>query len=99
MALYVVRAVQRDKLQEHLTKCGMGTGIHYPIPVHLQKPYLDMGFSRGDFPVSENAAVQVLSLPMCPELSSEQQDQVIDEIAKFEATTETRYPVQSTASA
>ena len=86
--LYAVRTAERDELQEHLTKSGVGTGIHYPVPVHLQKPYRAMGFKEGDFPVAEEAAAQVLSLPMYPGLSLEQQDRVVEEIARFGKITE-----------
>jgi dTDP-4-amino-4,6-dideoxygalactose transaminase len=92
--LYVVRTAKRNELQEHLTKAGIGTGIHYPVPVHLQKPYRSMGFKGGDFPVTENAAAQVLSLPMYPGLSLAQQDRVVEEIARFEKITESSLPVQ-----
>ena len=81
--LYVVRTAQRNELQEHLTKAGIGTGIHYPVPVHLQKPYRAMGFKEGDFPVAEKAAAQVLSLPMYPGLSLAQQNRVVEEIRRF----------------
>jgi dTDP-4-amino-4,6-dideoxygalactose transaminase len=84
--LYVVRTPERDKLQEHLTNSGVGTGIHYPIPVHLQDAYRSMGFKRGDFPVTEKVAAQVLSLPMFPGLGLEQQSRIVDEIARFEAS-------------
>lgn len=86
--LYVVRTVERSKLQEHLTKAGIGTGIHYPVPVHLQKPYRLMGFKEGDCPVAENAAAEVLSLPMYPGLSPAQQGRVIAEIGRFEKNAE-----------
>jgi len=81
--LYVVSTAERDELQKHLTESGIGTGIHYPIPVHLQKPYRSQGFSEGDYPESENAAAQVLSLPMYPGLSAAQQERVVEEIARF----------------
>lgn len=81
--LYVVRTAERDELQNYLTKTGIGSGIHYPIPVHLQKPYRSMGFKEGDFPVAEEAAAQVLSLPMYPGLSLGQQKRVVEEIARF----------------
>jgi dTDP-4-amino-4,6-dideoxygalactose transaminase len=81
--LYVVRTMERDELQEHLTQSGIGTGIHYPVPVHLQKPYRAMGFKEGDFPVAEKVASQILSLPMYPGLSLEQQDRVVKEIVRF----------------
>jgi dTDP-4-amino-4,6-dideoxygalactose transaminase len=92
--LYVVRTADRNELQEHLTASGIGTGIHYPVPVHLQKPYLAMGFKQGDFPVTENAAAQILSLPMFPGLSPAQQDRVVEEIARFAKMAESPVPVQ-----
>jgi dTDP-4-amino-4,6-dideoxygalactose transaminase len=95
--LYVVRTEERSKLQKHLTKAGVGTGIHYPVPVHLQKPYRSMGFKEGDYPVAENAATQVLSLPMYPGLSLAQQDRVIEEIAHFERYADTRLSFQPAA--
>ena len=66
--LYVVRCERRDALQEHLKSREIGTLIHYPIPIHLQKAYAYLGKSTGDFPVAEAACQQVLSLPMYPEL-------------------------------
>jgi len=81
--LYAVRTAERNELQEHLAKSGIGTGIHYPVPVHLQKPYRTAGFKEGDFPVTERIAAQVLSLPMYPGLSLEQQNRVVEEIARF----------------
>ena len=84
--LYVVRTAQRNELQEHLTKGGIGTGIHYPVPVHLQKPYRAKGFKEGDFPVAERAAAQVLSLPMYPGLSLAQQNRVVAEISAVSKT-------------
>ena len=71
--LYVVRLADRDKLQAALASRGIGTGIHYPVPVHLLKAYELLGLRRGDFPDAEQAATQVLSLPMYPELLAEQQ--------------------------
>lgn len=82
--LYAVRTTERDRLQEHLTRAGVGSGIHYPVPVHLQKPYLAMGFKEGDFPVSEKAAAEVLSLPMYPGLTMEQQSRVVEALRAFE---------------
>ncbi len=75
--LYVVRAADRDRLQRDLAAAGIGSGIHYPIPLHLVKAYQAEGFRPGDFPVSERAASEVLSLPMFPGLSPEQQQQVV----------------------
>ena len=74
--LYVVQVADRERLQKDLGAAGIGTGIHYPIPLHLVKAYAALGFRPGDFPLSERAAAQVLSLPMFPGLSPEQQQRV-----------------------
>jgi dTDP-4-amino-4,6-dideoxygalactose transaminase len=71
--LYVVRVTDRERLQKDLAAAGIGTGVHYPVPLHLLKAYEAFGFHPGDFPVAERAAEQVLSLPMFPELLPEQQ--------------------------
>lgn len=70
--VYAVRTTQREWLQQQLNQQEIQTGIHYPIPVHLQKAYADLGYQAGDFPHSELAAQQVLSLPMYPELTPTQ---------------------------
>lgn len=70
--LYVVQAVDRDGLQQTLTAADVQTGIHYPIPIHLQPAYAFLGHKAGDFPESERQAGRILSLPMFPELTSEQ---------------------------
>jgi dTDP-4-amino-4,6-dideoxygalactose transaminase len=75
--LYVIRVADRDSLQQDLAAAGIGTGIHYPIPLHLSKPYEALGFRLGDFPVAEEAASQVLSLPMFPDLTPNQQTRVV----------------------
>jgi dTDP-4-amino-4,6-dideoxygalactose transaminase len=97
--LYVVLTSKRDELQQHLTKAGIGTGIHYPVPVHLQKPYRALGFKEGDFPVTEKVAAQVLSLPMFPALTPDQQDRVVEEIANFVKMDESSMSVQPVAKA
>ena len=81
--LFVILSSERDELMEHLNKAGIGTGIHYPIPVHLQKPYRDLGYKEGDFPVTERVASQALSLPMHPYLHPEQLERVRDSITSF----------------
>src|SRR2546425_8157815 len=81
--LYVIRTPNRDELQKHLTEAGIGTGIHYPIPVHLQAAYAPLGWKRGDFPVSEEAADQILSLPMFAGLLSGDQHRVVEAVAEF----------------
>ena len=70
--VYVVRVQQRDAWRDRLTEAGVQTGVHYPIPVHLQPAYRDLGYSAGAFPVSERASAEVLSLPMFPELTHAQ---------------------------
>ena len=80
--LYVLRVDDRAQLQERLDEAGIGTGIHYPIALHLTKAYEGLGFRAGDFPVAEKAVSQVLSLPMFPDLTSRQQDRVVAEVLK-----------------
>jgi dTDP-4-amino-4,6-dideoxygalactose transaminase len=69
--LYVVRVSQRDALKEYLTRQGISCGIHYPIPIHLQPAYRDLGYKQGDFPVTEDYAQRIISLPMYAELTPE----------------------------
>ncbi len=69
---YVIRSPERDAVRAHLTEMGIGTGIHYPIPVHLQPASEDLEYSAGDFPETERAAREILSLPMYPELRADQ---------------------------
>jgi dTDP-4-amino-4,6-dideoxygalactose transaminase len=88
--LYVVRTPYRDELQKHLTEAGIGTGIHYPVPVHLQRAYASMGWKSGDFPESEAAADQILSLPMFAGLTADQQNQVAETISQFASDSATR---------
>lgn len=70
--VYAVRVAARDRVQELLHSAGIGTSIHYPVPVHLQKAYAGLGYRRGDLPVSETAADQFLSLPIYAELQADQ---------------------------
>ena len=81
--LYVVRTSSRDELQKQLSEAGIGTGIHYPVPVHLQKAYASMGWKKGDFPEAEAAAEQILSLPMFAGLTSDQQKRVVETVSQF----------------
>jgi dTDP-4-amino-4,6-dideoxygalactose transaminase len=83
--LYVVRTENRDGMMNHLKKAGIGTGIHYPIPLHLQKAYAFMNYSLRDFPVAGRIASQIVSLPMFPQLTLEQQTRVVEEISTFTA--------------
>lgn len=81
--LYVVRSAQRDRLQEHLAGRQIGTLIHYPVPIHLQEAYKDLGKGLGDYPSSETCAAEVLSLPMFPELSEAEVTQIIEAVNSF----------------
>jgi|WetSurMetagenome_2_1015567.scaffolds.fasta_scaffold03197_9 dTDP-4-amino-4,6-dideoxygalactose transaminase len=81
--LYVIRVPRRDELKQHLQVRGIETGLHYPVPLHLQKAYAAFGFREGDFPVSEKTADEILSLPMFPGLTGAQQEYVADSIAEF----------------
>jgi dTDP-4-amino-4,6-dideoxygalactose transaminase len=75
--IYAVRSADRDALQRQLQNEGVHTGLHYPIPVHLQVAHADLGHKAGDFPQSEAAAREVLSLPMFPEMTAAQVEQVV----------------------
>ena len=70
--LYVIRCERRDEFQRHLTNNGIATLIHYPVPIHLQEAYQDMGKGEGDYPISEECAREVLSLPIFPELADDE---------------------------
>ena len=81
--LYVIEVADRAALQDHLTKAGIGTGIHYPVPLHLQAAYQHLGYRAGDFPVAEAKAEAILSLPMFPGLTHSQQERVAEEVMAF----------------
>jgi len=81
--LYVIRTPYRDQLREHLRKSGVRTGLHYPVPLHLQQGLSTMAYKEGDFPVTEKVAKEVLSLPMYPELTESQIDYVCSSIQQF----------------
>jgi dTDP-4-amino-4,6-dideoxygalactose transaminase len=81
--LYVIRVRQRDALQKHLAKGGIGTGIHYPVPLHLQEAYRHLKCPSGSFPVCEQVASEILSLPMYPQLEPEQGQRVVREVEAF----------------
>jgi len=80
--LYVIRHPRRDELMQYLAKNGVQTLIHYPIPIHLQRSYAELG-AKGDFPVSEKACNEVLSLPLYPELKEAELEYISDLINKF----------------
>jgi len=81
--LYVIRTKRRNELLAHLNSAGIGAGIHYPTPVHLHGAFSDLGFKRGDFPRAEAIADEVLSLPLYPELRSDQIEYVAGKIREF----------------
>ena len=81
--LYIIRTQKRDELQKDLTAHGISTGLHYPIPLHLQKVYVDLGYVEGDFPITEKVASEILSLPMFPGLTPQQQTQTATQIKEF----------------
>jgi len=81
--LYVVRTPDREGLMNHLKRRGIGTGIHYPIPLHLQKAYTSLNYRLGDLPVAEKVAAEIVSLPMYPQLTAEQLARVVEEILSF----------------
>ena len=80
---YVIRVPDRDGLREHLQNSGIGTEIYYPVPLHLQQCFADLGYQEGDCPESEAAAKETLAIPVYPELTREQQDYVVATIADF----------------
>jgi len=80
--LYVVRTENRDEFQKALADRQIGTAVHYPIPVHLQKAHEDLGYKKGDFPVSEEAAATVCSLPMYAELTQAQLEEVAEAVCR-----------------
>ncbi len=81
--LFMIRVARRDELMQHLASRGIGTGIHYPIPLHLQKAYRHLRYEPGDFPVAEKQAAEILSLPMFPHLNETQQRRVVSEVTHF----------------
>ena len=80
---YTIRVKKRDGLQRFLKDNGIGTEIYYPLPLHLQECFKDLGYKKGDFPISEESAGAVLSLPIYPELDTEQKDYIVEKIREF----------------
>ncbi len=81
--LYVVHTDDREGMMVYLKDSGIGTGIHYPIPLHLQKAYRRLGYKNGDFPVTERVAATIVSLPMFPNLTADQQARVVARVRDF----------------
>jgi dTDP-4-amino-4,6-dideoxygalactose transaminase len=80
---FVVRTPERNRLREHLRNCGIPTEIYYPSPLHLQPAFADLGYGPGEFPQSEEASRHVLTLPVFPQMTEEQQKMVVDGTAQF----------------
>lgn len=81
--LYVIKVENRDEVQKKLAELGVSTGLHYPIPLHLQNAYKFLGYKKGDFPITEKHAEQLLSLPMFPELKKEEIEYVVSTLNKI----------------
>ncbi len=82
-AQFTIRAPERDRLAEFLRSKGIPTAVYYPIPLHLQPAFADLGYKKGDFPVSERLTKEVLSLPMHPFLEPEEQEEIISAVREF----------------
>jgi dTDP-4-amino-4,6-dideoxygalactose transaminase len=80
--LYVVRIANRDAVADHLRDAGVASGIHYPTPIHLTAAFASLGYGAGAFPVSEAVTGQILSLPMFPGITAEQQERVAEALRK-----------------
>jgi dTDP-4-amino-4,6-dideoxygalactose transaminase len=81
--LYVIMVDDRDGLQKYLAEKGIATGLHYPLPLHMQKAYAHLGYKEGDFPIAERSAKRLISLPMFPELTREQIEYVCTNVKAF----------------
>jgi dTDP-4-amino-4,6-dideoxygalactose transaminase len=80
---YTLRAERRDELQAYLKERGIGSAVYYPLPLHLQPCFAYLGYKEGDFPESEKASNEVISLPVFPELTDSQRDEVVTAVRAF----------------
>jgi len=80
--LYIVQIENRDEVKQYLAERGVDTGLHYPVPLHLQEAYRQLGYKKGDFPVSERLSQHILSLPMYPGLPVEAVEHVVQVLAE-----------------
>jgi len=87
---FAIRSARRDELQAYLKKHGIGSEVYYPLPLHLQPCYGDLGYRKGDFPVSERLAEESLALPIYAELSTDDIDYIVDAIRSFHACESSR---------
>jgi dTDP-4-amino-4,6-dideoxygalactose transaminase len=81
--LYVIQTDDRDGLRQELSAKGIESGLHYPIPLHLQEAYSGLGYGRGDFPVAEGLTSRILSLPMYPHLTAEKTEHVASVVREY----------------
>ena len=79
----IIRVEKRDELLKHLQSNNIGCAVYYPVPLHMQNCFENLGYKKGDFPVSEKAAEEVLALPVYPELTNEMQDYVVEKVLDF----------------
>lgn len=81
--LYIIRCKQRDELMKYLNEKGVQTGLHYPMPLHIQNAYKYRGYKNGDFPAAEKGCSEILSIPIFPEITDEQVNYICDTIKSF----------------
>jgi dTDP-4-amino-4,6-dideoxygalactose transaminase len=81
--LYVIRTNDRENMMKHLKDAGIGSAIHYPVPLHMQRAYVSLNYSTGDFPVTESVTAEIVSLPIYPQLTTAQQEQVAEAVIAF----------------
>ena len=84
--LFVIRVEDRVQMQRHLADAGIGTAIHYPVPLHLQKAYASLECGEGSYPITEKVAKEIVSLPMFPQLQLDQQSRVAQSLSQFLST-------------
>lgn len=90
--IFAIRSHDRSGLMNHLKMAGIGTGIHYPIPLHLQVAYRSLNYNKGDFPVAERLSAEIISIPMFPHLTKEQQTRVAEEVIAFVSQAKSALP-------
>ncbi len=84
--MFCIRTPQRDALKDHLAQKEIASGVHYPIPLHLQPAFAYLGYKEGDLPVAEQASTELLSIPLYPEMTEEQRSHIIAEITQFQSS-------------